>query len=327
MKKLVQNFSKQIREAINIGKNIAITESGSKLDNVVISGLGGSGIGGTMVVHLTAQEAKIPVSVSKNYFLPSYVNANTLVIICSYSGNTEETVACLKEAMSKHAKIVCVTSGGAIADVAREKNIDLISIPGGMPPRSCLGYSLVQLFYVLEFHNIISAKFEQQFESAAALIDREEDNIHAEAKLIAEKLLGKTTVIYSEASTEAVSIRFRQQLNENSKVLCWHHVFPEMNHNELVGWRDKRDDLAVVILRNKSDYERNQKRMEISKDTFKKYCPTIIDLFSKGDSAIENAMYLVNITDWISCFLADLRGVDAVEVNVIDHLKAELVRP
>lgn len=99
-----------------------------------------------------------------------------------------------------------------------------------------------------------------------------------------------------------------------------------MNHNELVGWRDQRDDLAVIILRNKNDFERNQRRMEISKETFRKYCTTIIDLYSKGNSAIENALYLVNITDWISCFLADLRGVDAVEVNIIDHLKAELTR-
>jgi glucose/mannose-6-phosphate isomerase len=326
MKKLVGNFSNQIREAIAIGKNAAMTEYGYGLENVIISGLGGSGIGGSIASHLTEGDAKIPVSVNKNYFLPRYVNSKTLVIICSYSGNTEETVNCLKEAIKKNAKIVCITSGGKIAEEAIKNKLDLITMPGGMPPRSCLGYSLIQLFYVLNFFGVINTDFEKQFEAAADLLDKEENSILIEAKLIAEKLFNKTPVIYSEASTEGISIRFRQQLNENSKILCWHHVFPEMNHNEIVGWRDQREDLAVIILRNNTDYERTQKRMEISKQTFKKYCPTIIDLYSKGNSAIEKTMYLVNITDWISCFLADLRGVDPVEVNVIDHLKSELIK-
>ena len=326
MKNLVKNFSKQIREAIIIGKKASFTEHNSKLQNVLISGLGGSGIGGSIATFLTENEAKIPVAVNKNYFLPNYIDSNSLVIICSYSGNTEETVNCLKEAIKKNAKIICITSGGKIAEEANKNNLDIITIPGGMPPRSCLGYSLIQLFYVLNYFGVINSGFEKQFEAAADLIDKEENSILIEAKLIAEKLFNKTPVIYSETSTEGVSIRFRQQLNENSKILCWHHVFPEMNHNELVGWRDQRNDLAVIILRNNTDYERIQKRMEISKETFKKYCPTIIDLYSKGNSAVEKTMYLVNITDWISCFLADLRGVDAVEVNVIDHLKSELIK-
>lgn len=326
MKKLVGNFSNQIREAITIGKNASMTEYGYGLENVIISGLGGSGIGGSIASHLTEGDAKIPVSVNKNYFLPHYVNSKTLVIICSYSGNTEETVNCIKEAIKRNAKIVCITSGGKIAEEAIKNKLDLITIPGGMPPRACIGYSLIQLFYVLNFFGVINTGFEKQFEAAADLLDKEENSILIEAKLIAEKLFNKTPVIYSEASTEGISIRFRQQLNENSKILCWHHVFPEMNHNEIVGWRDQREDLAVIILRNNSDYERTQKRMEISKQTFKKYCPTIIDLYSKGNSAIEKTMYLVNITDWISCFLADLRGVDPVEVNVIDHLKSELIK-
>ena len=326
MKNLVKNFSKQIREAIIIGKKASFTGHNTKLQNVVISGLGGSGIGGSIAAFLTESEARIPVAVNKNYFLPNYIDSNSLVIICSYSGNTEETVNCLKEAIKKSAKIICITSGGKIAEEAIKNNLDIIAIPGGMPPRSCIGYSLIQLFYVLSHFGVINAGFEKQFEAAANLLDDEENSILIEAKLIAEKLFNKTPIIYSEASTEGVSIRFRQQLNENSKILCWHHVFPEMNHNELVGWRDQRNDLAVIILRNNTDYERTQKRMEISKQTFKKYCPTIIDLYSKGNSAIEKTMYLVNITDWISCFLADLRGVDPVEVNVIDHLKSELIK-
>jgi glucose/mannose-6-phosphate isomerase len=326
MKELVAAFPEQIREALEIGRKAIITNWNHSLENVLITGLGGSGIGGSLVSQLVEHESKLPIGVNKNYFLPNYINAHSLVIVCSYSGNTEETVNCLNEATKKQAKIVCITSGGKIAEIAKEKGYDLILIPGGMPPRSCLGYSLIQLFFVLKHFGIINTDFEKDFISAANLIETEAKQIENQAQVIAEKLLHKIPVIYADAAYESVAIRFRQQLNENSKILCWHHVFPEMNHNELVGWRNQNDDLAVIILRNHSDFERTQKRMEICKQTFSKYCSTIIDLFSKGKSDIEKSIYLIHITDWISCLIADLKGIDAVEVNIIDHLKAELVK-
>jgi len=123
---------------------------------------------------------------------------------------------------------------------------------------------------------------------------------------------------------EAVAVRLRQQLNENSKILCWHHVVPEMNHNELVGWRKENNDLAVIYLRNDDDYQRNQVRININKEIISSYTNTIIEIDSKGASLIERAIYLVHLSDWISFHLATLRGVDPVEIKVIDYLKGEL---
>jgi glucose/mannose-6-phosphate isomerase len=252
------------------------------------------------------------------------VNEHSLVIISSYSGNTEETVNALHLAINKKAKIVCITSGGKIAQIAAESGIDLIVVPGGMPPRACLGYSLTQLFFVLHFHKVIDTDFTSQLQSSIALIGREEEKIRDEAKQVAEKLHGKLPVIYSTTYQEGLAIRLRQQLNENSKVLCWHHVFPEMNHNELVGWTEKHDDLSIVILRDPDEYNRNVSRIEISKEVFRKYTSNITEIFAKGSTPLEKAIYLIHLGDWISTYLAGMRGVDAVEVSVINHLKSEL---
>ncbi|MDO9186497.1 MAG: bifunctional phosphoglucose/phosphomannose isomerase [Bacteroidia bacterium] len=324
MKSLVANFSKQLSEAISIGNNAKLTESKNKISNVLICGLGGSGIGGSIVSELVVGNANVPVNVTKGYFIPSYVNENTLIIISSYSGNTEETLNCLELAIAKNAKIVSITSGGKVLEISLSKNYDHIIVPGGMPPRSCLGYSLTQLFFVLGFFGIINNKYKTELEAAIKLIEAEEANIIAEATSIAEKLNGKIPVIYATTYFEGIAIRFRQQLNENAKILCWHHIIPEMNHNELVGWTEKNDALSVVIFIDKDEYSRNLARVEINKEVIKKYASHITEVYSKGNSEIEKAIYFIHLGDWVSVILGEMRGADLMEVNVINHLKSAL---
>lgn len=326
MHTLVANFSKQLTEAIAIGNKAAFTKHSSELNHVLIAGLGGSGIGGSIVAELTALEATLPVTLCKGYFIPAFVNKHTLVIISSYSGNTEETLNAMEIAYSRGAKLVCVTSGGKVEDFATANKLDLIKLPGGMPPRACLGYSLTQLFFILNAFGVIDGKFKNNLQKAVELIDKEEESIKADAKALAEKLYEKLPVIYATTFNEGIAIRFRQQLNENAKILCWHHVIPEMSHNELVGWRDKADKIAVVLFRDKADFARNQTRIEINKEVFKKYTSNIYEVYTKGESDIEKAIYLIHLGDWISVYLADKRGVDAVEVNVINHLKSQLAK-
>jgi glucose/mannose-6-phosphate isomerase len=164
------------------------------------------------------------------------------------------------------------------------------------------------------------------FASSIELLNKDQDAIQIEAKLIAAKLIDKIPVIYSLGNNEGVAVRFRQQINENSKMLAWHHVIPEMNHNELVGWTSKNENIAVVVLRSAYDFARNVKRLQVCKEVFQKYTSTIIEINGKGKSKLEQAIYLIHLTDWVSCFIADLRQVDPVEVKVIDHLKNELAR-
>jgi glucose/mannose-6-phosphate isomerase len=324
MKSLVAGFSRQLKEAIEIGKKASLTKSSHDIRNVLICGLGGSGIGGNMISELVAMEAKAPINVTKGYFIPAYVGENTLVIISSYSGNTEETLHCMELALARNAKIVCITSGGKVAEIAKSENLDIILVPGGMPPRACLGYSMTQLLFVLHFNGLISRTAIDQLGIAIELIDSEEENIRKEAALISVQLFGKLPVIYATTYFEGVAIRFRQQLNENSKVLCWHQVIPEMNHNELVGWREKNENISVIIFRDKEEYERNNVRIEINKTVISKYTPHVTEIWSKGASLIEKVVYFIHLGDWISIDLAEKRGVDATEINVINELKSEL---
>ena len=333
MKKLVQNFPNQLREAIGIGEKSQIPASPagwsnpkSQIQNVVITGLGGSGIGGTIVSEIVSGECIVPILVNKDYFLPAFVDQNTLVIVSSYSGNTEETLQAMEAALKAKAKIVCISSGGKISEMAKQNNCDLLTIPGGMPPRSCLGYSLTQLFFILHGAKLIGDSFKKQLNDAIDLIVKEEQSIKSEATEIADFLYNKTPVIYAVDGYNGVATRFRQQVNENSKMLCWHHILPEMNHNELVGWAGGSENLAVIILRNKTDYSRTQARIEISKDVFSKHTAHIRELWSKGNSQLEKSIYLIHLTDWASCYLADKNGVDPIEINVINQLKGSLAK-
>jgi glucose/mannose-6-phosphate isomerase len=324
MKELIAAFPGQLEEALHIGQNYSFIIGPEAPATIVLTGLGGSGIGGSIMQNYAADKLKIPFVVNKDYFLPAFVNADTLVIVCSYSGNTEETLAAMKQAIKAKAKIVCITSGGEIAKLAKKKNIDCIIVPGGMPPRACIGYSLVEILFTLKHFGLLRTKFEQEISAAIALLRTEEKAIQKKARTIAQKLNGKTPIIYASQPFEGLAIRVRQQINENSKMLAWHGAIPEMNHNELVGWRDKDDSRAVLLLRNENDYERVQTRMEINKKIIRKYTPNIVEIYSKGTSYWEQLFYFIHLTDWMSVYLADLHGVDATEVKVIDHLKGAL---
>jgi glucose/mannose-6-phosphate isomerase len=291
---------------------------------VVVTGLGGSGIGGKLAAQLVHKEAKCPIEVYHNYYLPGYVNHKSLVIACSYSGNTEETLAAMEQALVKGARVCVVTSGGTMLETAKAKGLDHIVIPGGNPPRTMLAYSLVQQFFLLHHFGIIGDGFEGAINAASHLLEDEREHIKKAAMELTEKLLDKRLVIYSEANTEAVCIRFRQQVNENSKELCWHHAIPEMNHNELVGWAGGDKNIAVVIFRHKADHERTQMRMEINKAVFEKYTPNVFEVWSEGDTAIARQLYLINLGDWVSLYWAEKKGVDPSEIAVINMLKGKL---
>ena len=323
MKDLIQNFTNQLRESKAIADKAIVSKS-KDIQNIVISGLGGSGIGGTIVSELISDSCTVPVIINKDYSLPEFVNEHTLFIVSSYSGNTEETLNALNIAIIKKAQIVCVTSGGKVLQLAKQHQFDFIEIPGGMPPRACIGFSLIQLIKVLVEKGFAQSSLFSDIEKSILLLDQQNEKIKVEANQIAKQLLNKIPVIYSLGNCEGVAVRFKQQLNENSKMLAWQHVFPEMNHNELVGWTIKNESLVVVTFHTSFDYARTKKRYEFCKTIFQKYANAVIDITAQGESRLEQFFYLINMGDWISYYLAELKGIDPVEVNVIDHLKKEL---
>jgi glucose/mannose-6-phosphate isomerase len=260
MNDYIDCFTNHLRDAIEIANNTSLKSCTKEIRNVLICGLGGSGIGGTIVADIISSKVSIPITATKDYSIPNFVNEHTLVIASSYSGNTEETLYALEKCQAKDAEIAVITSGGKLKTIAERNNYNKITIPGKQPPRAMFGYAFTELFFMLNHYEIIDDSFISDFTNAIELLDTEKSDIQKQAMSLAKKMYQQTPVIYVANGFEGVAVRFRQQINENSKMLCWHHVVPEMNHNELLGWRTNVNDLAVVYFRNKSDYESNSNR-------------------------------------------------------------------
>jgi glucose/mannose-6-phosphate isomerase len=326
MNDYINDFSNHLREAIEIANNTTLSPYTKEIRNILICGLGGSGIGGTIVSDIISSKVNIPIAATKDYSIPNFVNEHTLVIANSYSGNTEETLYALEKCQARGAEIAVITSGGKLKTIAEENKYNNIIIPGNQPPRAMFGYAFTELFFMLNHYGIIDDSFKSDFDKAITLIDTEKMDIQKQAMNLAKKMYKQTPVIYVAKGFEGVAVRFRQQLNENSKMLGWHNVVPEMNHNELLGWRTNVDDLAVVYFRNKCDYDRNQIRMDINKKVISKFTSNISEIWSKGDSLIENSLYHISVGDWTSWYLSEMNNVDAIEIDVIDFLKGELAK-
>ncbi|MBK5278444.1 MAG: bifunctional phosphoglucose/phosphomannose isomerase [Bacteroidia bacterium] len=331
MKKLIEGFTLHLAHALKIGQSVDLVRPGSDIRNILITGMGGSGIGANLVESLTFGRVPIPITVCKGYNIPQFVSPHTLFIACSFSGNSEETLATIHKAMLKRAHIICITSGGKMLELAKEYNLFFIQIPGeSKTPRAMLGYMMVSLLSALYHTNLIGAAFIKETENAIDYLDRGEKAIQAEAELIAKKLKGKFPIIYCDGRLHAMATRFQNQLNENARQLAHINTFPELNHNEIEGWRFPENVLQqaqVVYLYSDHDHERVEKRMEISRDFFERRSNPIIDIVAEGASLLEQYYYLIHLTDWISYYLAKENQIDPDSAEeAVDFVKEELAK-
>jgi len=323
MKDLIQAFSENIKQAIVIANASKIEIPSQKIENIVICGMGGSGIGGKIVAQWMYDSANVPVTLLQDYTVPAFVGANTLVIGSSYSGSTEETLAAIYEAQSKGAHTIGICSGGTLKAFCEKNNYHCIVVPGGNPPRTALAFSIVQLVHIFSTFGFMKKSDLLEFELSAQLIKDELDLIQKDALILAKFIQGKVPVIYSASLYEGIAIRARQQFNENGKLLCWHHVIPEMNHNELVGWGGGDQRFVAVILQTNDYLPKNQVRLKISEETISKKT-SILEVVAKGNSMIQKSIYLIHLVDWASFYLSELNAVDPMDIKIIDFLKSEL---
>jgi len=333
MRNLILTFPSQATEAVSIGNAATIKLKTAKIQNIVITGLGGSAIGGDLLRAYLADKCAVPVIVNRHYYFPDYVGKNTLVIVSSYSGNTEETVAAYKDAVKRKAMIFCITSGGEVEKMAKKHKHPYIKIPGGLPPRAALGYSFFPTLIALSKLGFIKDQKKEIKETLAllhSLSARYADHNAADnqALNLANTLHGKLPLIYSGADKfDTVNTRWRGQITENAKTLAFGHVFPELNHNEIVGWEvltGLMKQIHVVILRDKEDYKRIQLRMEVSKGIIAPLADGITEVYTEGKSLLARTFSLLYLADWVSFYLAMLNGVDPSPVKKIDFLKEEL---
>lgn len=333
MRNLILNFPAQAEEAVAIGNAAKIKMKTKNIEHIVVSGLGGSAIGGDLIRAYVADKCKVPVFVNRHYYFPDFVGKQSLVIISSYSGNTEETTASYNDAIKRKAKIFCITSGGEVERMAKKYKHPYVKIPGGLPPRAALGYSFFPMLIVLSKLGFIKEQKKEIKETLALL--RELSARYANhtspdnrALNLAKTLHGKLPLIYSAADKfDTVNTRWRGQITENAKTLAFGHVFPELNHNEIVGWEVLKDimkSIHVVILRDKEDYKRIQLRMDVTKGIIGGLADGITEVYSEGKSLLARMFSLLYVADWLSFYLAMLNGVDPTPVKKIDFLKEEL---
>ena len=240
-----------------------------------------------------------------------------------------------KEAQKRGAKILCISSGGGVEKLARKKRTPIIRIPGELPPRAALGYSFFPLLITLGKLGLIRNKKQEIVETVALLKQKSDeygvpDAASNKALQLAEQLHGRLGVVYSSAERfDAVATRWRGQMAENGKSLMFGHVLPEMNHNELVGWKaltGQMPEMQVVFLRDKDDHPRVKVRMDITRGIIAEQTKHMAEVWSEGTSPLARMFSLVYLGDWVSFYLAILYGIDPTPVEVIDYLKDELSR-
>ncbi len=326
MKDLIANLSTQIREAIKIGESTEFKAVDKSFTSVLVCGLGGSGIGGKIVSQLVKDELKIPFLSVNDYNIPAWVNENTLVIASSYSGNTEETLSAIEACTKRGAEVAVITSGGTLLENAKKRGWNHFVVPGGEQPRAMLAYSLVQQLYILNRYELVSNTILDQLSEVPTLIDETEHTVREEAMRLAKAFIKKRPIIYAGNDFEGIAVRWRQQINENAKELCWHHVFPEMTHNELVGWAGGTQQLTPLFLMTDFDHPRTKKRWEISQEIIGKYTNTILETQAKGATKIAQNFYLIHLGDWVSYLISEIKNIDPDEVHVISHLKSEMAK-
>ena len=330
MRKLIEDFPNQLRDALRIGEKSEVKPASKEIRNVVIAGMGGSGIGGSLVASLVQDDIKVPLIINRTYTTPAFVNEYTLFIASSFSGNTEETIASLETAMVAGAQCVAITSGGTIGKIAKEHQLDIISIPGeSKSPRANIGYSVVQMLFMLHYKGLVGNAFIQQVEQTAALLDQEGPSLSTRGGKLANSIKGYLPVIYVDSRILPVAVRFRQQINENGKHLCRVDELPEMNHNEIVGWEHPEQvmsDSKVYFLLTDYDHPRVRERIRISREILKGKATNVSDIVAKGNSLLGQCFYLIHLTDWVSYFLALANQADPSAIDTIDQLKSELAK-
>jgi len=322
MQELVDLFPRHLEESRQLPGLEAIGPELAPAGRLLFCGMGGSAIGAELAATLLG-EGDAALDVWRNYGLPHWAGAGDLVLVGSYSGGTEESLSALQEARRRGARIVLISSGGPMT-AERRPDESLITLPGGLPPRAALGYSLGALLQVLHRLGYLGGIEEDLDESLTALKAGQMPAGPA-VKDLADSLEGRFPVLYAaDPVAAAVAVRWKGQLNENAKVPASVAVFPELNHNDIVGWELSsawQERLVLVILRSGLESGRIGRRIELTVDLLADQFHRTVLLEAGGYSPLARMLSLVHYGDRLSCGLAALRGVDPMPVTRIDQLK------
>jgi len=333
-KNFLKKFPEQIIGSKKIFEQSKIRIRTESVANIVYLGMGGSAIAGDILNEILFDHLPVPMQVVRGYESPFYCSKKSLVIVSSYSGNTEETLRSVEKASKHGAKIIAVTSGGELAKMAKKNKWKLICLPEGFPPRQAFGYLFFPVLHLLQKFVTDPALDEQignLIKHVCSQVMRSDEHA-AEGKSlpreVAYKLHNKIPIIYSmEPYLKSVAYRWRTQLNENAKSMAFNHAIPEMNHNEIVGWEMHEQlvkDMIVIFLESDLYPQRIKTRIILTKQILRDKGIEVIEVYGEGDSILENAISLICLGDWISYYLALLYEKDPLAILNIDYFKSEL---
>jgi glucose/mannose-6-phosphate isomerase len=324
--------SRHYREAMKLAEEISFNHF--KPETVIVAGAGGSAIGGELLKDWASDTIDVPIEVCREYSLPAYANDKTLVFIVSYSGETEEALGVLLDAVRRNCMIVCVSSGGQLLKFSEKLKLMHLRVPSGMAPRAALPYLFTPMPLFLERLGLISNVGVELSEAVKTLEKAKHanspkiplsDNL---SKKLASSLAGTVPVVYGFGIYRAVAQRFKQQFNENSKVPSKWEFFPELDHNEIVGWASNElaKSFSVVFIRDEDESPEIRWRIEVTKELISEKIENVFEVWSVGKSRLAKMLFCVYIGDLVSVYLAILRGVDPTPVKAITLLKEKIKR-
>ena len=325
-----------LQEEKDIAAKTAPPKKNKKINKIVISGMGGSGISGDVALDLLADRIKIPLILNKNFTVPAAVDKDSLFIAISYSGNTEETLSALKNAIALGATIAAVTSGGILKELAIKNKWSLFSLPAGYQPRAAFPFLCIALLTAIGRLTEMGGLLEE-IDTAIKNISRlkQEYDINKPTrsnpiKQLAQKIQDKIPIIFAvNGNTSSAAMRMKTQLNENSKITAMVNYYPELSHNELVNLSLlKRMDhkFCLLLLRDEKDSEKVKKGLEIIKSLIGMQIGGIHEIWSQGVNKLGRLLSLIYFGDLLSVYVALLRNIDPTPVDVLLKMKKEMKR-
>jgi glucose/mannose-6-phosphate isomerase len=322
------------QEALQLAREVGLPKK-RQHQHILIAGMGGSGIGGEILRGWLRDDLRIPIEICNDYTLPAYVNNDTLVFAISYSGNTEETLSAFVDAVRRRCTIITITSGGHLLSSSSKLELPTIAIPRSLPPRVALPYTFFPLPVILNRVGIVSdvqSEIEEALQTLKKVSEENAPKIPVEdnqAKKLACELEGTIPIVYAFREYGAVAHRWKTQFNENSKVPSSYNVFPELNHNETVGWEASENltkNLSVVLIRDRDEPPEVTHRIEMTKQHALRKAKRILEVYATGETRLAKMFSVLHIGDLVSVYLAILRKVDPTPVRTITKVKTELTK-
>ena len=333
LKKAIRNVKAfKLPDKVKVGSHVVHY---SDVENIIFAGMGGSAIAGDIIKDWAEKEIKIPMEAVRGYHLPAYADEDTLVFLISYSGNTEETLSCMLDAAQRGCKMISISSNGSLARATQALGLPLIGLPKMAAARVSFPYLVAPIPYLLAKLNILSPdKVEKEMSEATEMVGKltKEYDIKVPfeknfTKKAALQIYGTVPIIYSYGLYRSVALRFKTQINENCKLPARFDVFPELDHNEIMGWEAEKPILkhyTLILLRGPEEPEEVKTRIEVLKEKFFKKAKAMMEIHAQGQTALARIFNLLFTADMITLYLAVLRRRDPVASQTFEILKYQM---